>query len=551
MNKELQERIKKEIEINENHINNFPLETNTGTKKLKEKFHRKAVADRNLYIKKELFKFKDYQKETYRQLDDYVKKAFPKDNTQEYNNEKNNLEEILEIIPLIDDKISLEIKLGIAHIFYILSEKAESSLTDINQNIKEFLKILEQANVNITIDNFNYSPFTHKYMDVFLTNIDKDNFDDIMQATFKEIYWECPELIMHIKRNLIMIVKRNRQALNLYSNKVTEEKLNQKGLTKETVLKVYQDKVLTLKNKMDKDEFLNLQMFLGKTRNIDDYIEGAPLRSKSFNQLVIKDTYQELSKEEKKVVDIESINLERHLEVLKEYYNYESIIKDLIEKFKKKDEAKTKYDVKLKEIESEEKNREKLYKDYLRAGGIGFLARKNETKMAEIKVRMKEKINQLSKLYEELEELEIDVNVGKYLTDGSSLYDVLITSLSSYLYIENILLEKFKDIDVDFNLSHYIKRYIKFIYNPSADFLHKITALLTYDIAEVISEKYALLGIHLEKEEISQDNIDGIISSVKIVTLINNIMQSNLNIDEMKLICDIKKIDYTLEEETL
>lgn len=551
MNKELQERIKKEIEINENHINNFPLETNTGTKKLKEKFHRKAVADRNLYIKKELFKFKDYQKETYRQLDDYVKKAFPKDNTQEYNNEKNNLEEILEIIPLIDDKISLEIKLGIAHIFYILSEKAESSLTDINQNIKEFLKILEQANVNITIDNFNYSPFTHKYMDVFLTNIDKDNFDDIMQATFKEIYWECPELIMHIKRNLIMIVKRSQQALNLYSNKVTEEKLNQKGLTKETVLKVYQDKVLTLKNKMDKDEFLNLQMFLGKTRNIDDYIEGAPLRSKSFNQLVIKDTYQELSKEEKKVVDIESINLERHLEVLKEYYNYESIIKDLIEKFKKKDEAKTKYDVKLKEIESEEKNREKLYKDYLRAGGIGFLARKNETKMAEIKVRMKEKINQLSKLYEELEELEIDVNVGKYLTDGSSLYDVLITSLSSYLYIENILLEKFKDIDVDFNLSHYIKRYIKFIYNPSADFLHKITALLTYDIAEVISEKYALLGIHLEKEEISQDNIDGIISSVKIVTLINNIMQSNLNIDEMKLICDIKKIDYTLEEETL
>lgn len=551
MNKELQERIKKEIEINENHINNFPLETNTGTKKLKEKFHRKAVADRNLYIKKELFKFKDYQKETYRQLDDYVKKAFPKDNTQEYNNEKNNLEEILEIIPLIDDKISLEIKLGIAHIFYILSEKTESSLTDINQNIKEFLKILEQANVNITIDNFNYSPFTHKYMDVFLTNIDKDNFDDIMQATFKEIYWECPELIMHIKRNLIMIVKRNQQALNLYSNKVTEEKLNQKGLTKETVLKVYQDKVLTLKNKMDKDEFLNLQMFLGKTRNIDDYIEGAPLRSKSFNQLVIKDTYQELSKEEKKVVDIESINLERHLEVLKEYYNYESIIKDLIEKFKKKDEAKTKYDVKLKEIESEEKNREKLYKDYLRAGGIGFLARKNETKMAEIKVRMKEKINQLSKLYEELEELEIDVNVGKYLTDGSSLYDVLITSLSSYLYIENILLEKFKDIDVDFNLSHYIKRYIKFIYNPSADFLHKITALLTYDIAEVISEKYALLGIHLEKEEISQDNIDGIISSVKIVTLINNIMQSNLNIDEMKLICDIKKIDYTLEEETL
>ena len=31
MTNELQEQIKKEIEVNENHINNFPLETETGT----------------------------------------------------------------------------------------------------------------------------------------------------------------------------------------------------------------------------------------------------------------------------------------------------------------------------------------------------------------------------------------------------------------------------------------------------------------------------------------------------------------------------------------
>lgn len=551
MTKELQEKIKKEIEVNENHIDKFPLETETGTKKMKKNFHRKAVEERNAYIEKELPKFKEYQKATYLELDNYVKNVFPKDKTNEYEEEKKLLEELLRIIPLIDEKISLEIKLGLAHIFYQLSEKTESSLMTINQSIADFIHIMKDANIELTVADFNYSPFVKEYMDTFLSTRDKENFEDIMQTTFKEIYWECPELITHIKRNLIMIVKKHYTVLKTYSDKITEEMLTAKGLTKDNILKVYQEKLLALEDTIDKDEFLNLQMFLGKSRNVDDYTEGAPLRSKSFNQLVIKDTYAELTEEEKKVFDVESINLERHLEILKEYYNYESIIKDLIEKFMKKEESKTKYDAKNKEIETEEKNREKLYKDYLRASGIGFLAKKNETKMAEIKVKIKEVINKLTTLYQELEELEIDVNVGKYLTEGSSVYDLLVTSLSSYIYIENILVEKFQDIDVDFNLANCVKRYMKFIYNPNADFLHKITALLDYDIAEVISEKYGLLGMNVEKDAISQDSIDTTVSSVKVTTIINNIKRSNLTIEEIKLICDIKKIDYTIEDEIL
>lgn len=551
MTREVQDKIKKEIEVNENHIDNFPLETETGTKKLKEKFHKKAVEERNAYIKKEIPKFKDYQRETYQQLDNYVKSVFPIDKTQEYEDTSKKIEEIFNIIPYVDDKIALEIKLGFAHIFYELSERIEASLTVINQSIKSFINIMKSANIELTAENFNYSPFVNDYMKSFLVNSDKENFEEIMQTTFKEIYWECPELIMHIKRNLIMIFKNNYQGLKSYCDKITIEKLQEKGLSKENALNTYQQELLSLQDKIDQDEFLNLQMFLGKKRNVDDYTEGAPLRSKSFNQLVIGESYAELRDEQKKVFDIESINLGRHLEVLKEYYNYESIIKDLVTRFKKKEESKTKYEAKKKEVDTEEKVREKLYKEYLRANGIGFLAKRNDNKISEIKVKIKDQINKLSNLYKELEELEIDINVGKYLTEGSSVYDVLTTSLSSYIYIENVLVEKFQDIDVDFNLSNYVSRYLKFIYNPNADFLHKITALSDYDISEVISEKYALLGINVEKEEINQDSIDGTISSVKVTTLVNNIKKSNMTIDQMKLICDINKIDYTIEDEIL
>ena len=551
MTNELQEKIKKEIEVNENHINNFPLETETGTKKMKEKFHRKAVEERNAYIEKEIPKFKEYQKQAYKELYSYVQANTPEDKTNAYHEEEQSLQELLKILPLTNDKISLEMKLGYAHIFYELSEEAGASLKVINACLLDFIQKMKDAQIELTINNFNYSPFTLSYMTALLTNKGQENFDDLMQESFKSIYWECPEIIMHLRRNLLYLVKKNYQKLKEYNHTLATKVVTEKNLTLNSIENVYQNARSKLEIKQAKDEYNNIQLFLNKNKNIDDYIEGSPLRNKSFNHLVIKETYHDLTEEEKEVFDREIINLGKHLQVLKEYYRYESIVKDLIDRFKKKEESKTKYVTKQKEIETEEKTREKLYKEYQKANGIGLFARKNETKQAEIKVKMKEQINKLDKLYQELEELEIDIKIAENLTEGSSIYDALIASLSSYTYIEKVMIGKFKDIDVDFNLSNYVKEYLEFIYNPNADFLRKITVLLDYDIARVISEKYELLGIHLDKEEISPDSIDSEIQTVNVVTLVNNIKASNMSIDQMKLICDINKIDYKLEEEIL
>ena len=109
MTNELYEKIKKEIEVNENHINNFQLEAENGTKKMKEKFHRQAVENRNAYIRKQLAIFKEYQRTTYQELDDYVKTASPQDKSKEYEQESKSLQELLKLIPFVNDKISLEI----------------------------------------------------------------------------------------------------------------------------------------------------------------------------------------------------------------------------------------------------------------------------------------------------------------------------------------------------------------------------------------------------------------------------------------------------------
>ena len=147
MTNELQEQIKKEIEVNENHINNFPLETETGTKKMKEKFHRNAVKERNAYIEKELTKFQEYQRNTYQVLDNYVQSNKPEDKNNQYNEEQQKLEELLKILPLTNDKISLEMKLGYAHIFYELSEEASASLKVINSCILDFTEKMKSAQI--------------------------------------------------------------------------------------------------------------------------------------------------------------------------------------------------------------------------------------------------------------------------------------------------------------------------------------------------------------------------------------------------------------------
>ena len=53
--------IMKLIEIDKNHIENYVLETEEGTKRFKEKFHLKAINERNEYINREIKQFTQYK----------------------------------------------------------------------------------------------------------------------------------------------------------------------------------------------------------------------------------------------------------------------------------------------------------------------------------------------------------------------------------------------------------------------------------------------------------------------------------------------------------
>ena len=86
--------ISRAIEIDKNHINNFPLESEVGTKRMKENFHKNAVIQRNNYVKQQQDIFNLYTKQVYKEMKSRVDKYFPSNKNAFYDGEKKKMLEI-------------------------------------------------------------------------------------------------------------------------------------------------------------------------------------------------------------------------------------------------------------------------------------------------------------------------------------------------------------------------------------------------------------------------------------------------------------------------
>ncbi len=533
--------INQEIEINIKHITEFPLDSETGTKAMKEKFHKDAIKSRNEYVNLQLQKFQNYQLEIYKMLQSRVNSLIPSDNNEQYENDKKILSQLESCIKFNSDNLGNDNKLGFCNLISKLNDDVEISLGELNLILGEFIDKFLSMNINLTSTDFQYSMFTEKYMKSFLENRSSDNFNSVMQKVFDSIYWECPSLIKHLKLNLWYLLEKYKKEIAVFTNKIANDYLSSFNLTKDMLLKSYKEKRENIDNNIGSDEFLNLNNFLEKKKNVLDYIESSPTRSKNFNQFILNNEFANFTNEEQEKYYSVIFELSGTLDVLKNYYRYEFIVKDLQEKYAKRVENKALYDNKLKEIKTEENKRIKIYKSYLKANGIGFLAKVNNDKISSSKLQMNEQILKLYDLYKELHDLEIVYNLNN-VRDVASLYDLLLVSYSSYYYMENKFKEHFSD-NGEYNFSLELENYFKFIYNPFNTFMLKINAFNNYDITDVIADKFRLLNLNISKEQIDSDNIDLVIDTINYIKLIRYISLGKLSLEDMAFIVKFKEYD--------
>ena len=520
----------KEININKNHIDNFILDTKEGTKRVKEKFHKNAVNERNKYIYKENIKFSDYKVLIENEMVERLKKIMPIDKTNQYTSDLVKVNNLFELIKL-NFNISNIFKLKLD--FIISSINENTSLDELNISIKKFIDKLKEIGITLTINDFKYTMFTEQYMSSYLKNYKFNNMKEI----FEDIYFNCPDIKLQLKMCLINIINIYKRKIDLYVKNYTTSLFEKNEINSSDVFYKYKSLRNSIGSTMAKDEYYNTKIFLDDKLKIGDYLEDSAARSKNFNTFTTN--YDLLDEYGKNSYNNATMGLYLTLNELKKYYNYEFIIEDLLKRYKEKDSAKTNFMSKKKELDKEEANRQKIYKEYLKASGIGFFAKKDNIKKKNTMLKMNEEIKKLKSLYDEYNDLEITYNLNR-LSESASIYDLFMISLSSFSFIEKMFTtnENFNENDLYSNVDDYFK----FIFNPNNDFLRETNALVEYNLTNIISEKYKLLDLNVTEESINKDNIDATLDILRYINLIQNISKSNISLNTIYNIYQMTKI---------
>ena len=520
------------IEIDKRHIENFVLQTEEGTKRYKEKFHLRAANECNTYINREINIFQNCLENIENEMVERIDKLMPIDKSTKHKKASNEIDELLNVV-FLNTNSSSSFKLKLDYIIADITK--DSSLEDVHKLIKEFIQSFSMLEIDLSIDDFNYSMFTEQFMESFFQN---SSLEEI-KIVFERIYFRCPDIILHLKMNLIYILEQYKSKLDKYVLCLKKKKFSEYGVDELSVVKKYVEARLALGRVIATDSYNNASLFLKGEKKISDFVEDSPTRNRIYDMFACNNNYNDLSKEDKKNYNSAVMDLYVTLKELKKYYNYEFLLQDLLLRYKNRASFKGQYASKKKEIDKEEKKRQAIYKDYLKATGKGIFARKNDDKISNSMLKMNEEIQKLNNLYEELRDLEITNSLNE-LSESASIYDLFTCALTSFSFLEKSFnnRESFQEFTLEDNLN----KYFKFLYNPSNSLLRKINVFADYDIVSVVAEKYKLLNLTVTSDMIDRDNIDSTIDSLEVINLIQNIEKSSISLHEIDVLCQLKTI---------
>lgn len=533
--------IVKRIEIDKNHIDQFVLETEEGTKRSREKFHREASEQRNRYVNSQISLFERYFSDIKREISLRLRQSMPQDKSSLYNEKNKEIDDLLELVKL-NSNISNGFKLKLD--FLISSINEDTSLEELNNIIQKFVQKFQEFGFPLTNKDFQYTMFTESYMNSFFQNSSLDS----MKNVFEKIYFTCPDIKLQLKMNLEYIINHYNDSLEKYVLSLKDKLFKAHGVTSENVISKYTNLRFEVGNQIAIDEYYNTKIFLEGKKKISDYLDDSPARAKNFDTFVLEDKYNDLDEVSKARYNSAMMGLYTTLNELKKYYRYEFILKDLLEKHDNKDNVKGQLASKKKEIDKEEKKRLSIYKEFLKANGVGLFAKKNEVKSHNSMLKMNEQVRKLNTLYEELKDIEITSNLAT-LSESATIYDLFMVSLTSFPFLEKLFNgeESFQEE----KLEDVIHEYFRFLYNPNNSVLRKINVFTDYNIVDIVAEKYKLLNLNVSVEMIDKDNIDSTMESVRFINLVQNIERSNITIHEIANICRMNEIAPKEEIEKL
>ena len=481
-----------------------------------------------------------------------IKEVIWNEISSRYNNLLNVEEDprIKELQKQIDDISDIELlnelntpfeKLGLDRLAHSLGAFFKGDLISVNQNIKKYLDILKEYGVTVKPEDFEYSDFAYDYMKVFFQEYENDNLgSETLKKTFENIYWKCPDIVSHIELNLRYIYYVNTKKIEKELQDRNNKKLASKSLDKNGMVKQYFDLNQELIKLSRRDKKAILDKFTSGEWRIRDFNEKE--MTVLYDRLSIKD-YYECSEEEQHEIDVSFGKLLNTLQEYAVYTKYKYIIADLTEKYRNKDSFKGQYEAKEKELRKKEqellkenrKNKQIVKKS--KNPLFVFFKKKWERKIYEFPTECNAKIKEIKKLYDELDEQLVNTRVTEFVDDNCSLKYMFKIATSFYSYAYRLVEEHYQDDDIDYEDE--LQTLIDFIDQPYKVMLNNVKLVEEPEIVSIISNRYKILNIRVEKEDLVE-NLDSLIEDSGKIVDFYNIKKSGLNLEDIDFIETVK-----------
>lgn len=446
-------------------------------------------------------------------------------------------------IELLDKNTTSFEKMGLDETLYVLKRFYKNNLELVNDAIVKCLEKFRIVGINLVADDFNYSIYTKEYMKVFLEDTKKGNPNSgRVKDTFEQIYWKCPDIIIHIELNFRSLYLKNEKAINKYYDDARKQITKELGLTEEEAIEKYNSLLVQLIETKNKDTALIIDKFLNNEKNVKDYEESTI--KKQYKKLLGKEL-EEYSREEIQEIDKNISRLQNSLYEFKNYLRFKFIYDRVVDIYKTKDKYKNLYNQKLKQIKKMEakvfKTNKKIERVESHKGLLQKIFSKNTNRLENINLDLNAQILELKNIYIDLEENKIKNVINTVLNDGSTIYDVLLLICPFYSFLVNSIIEEFPDIMQE-EIQETINKYRTFIKYPKTTIINNVKILEDKDIILMIKDKYNLCNINITKGDLEEENISNLISSVNAICDNNYILNSKTTLPDIQFVLQAVKI---------
>ena len=475
-------------------------------------------------LKKE---YLEKQKEIYDEMNKRYKKIISIKKNPDLEKEQEEIKNMHIILDTIEMTKSSFEKMGLDKRIYKFRRFYKENLENINIEILECINKFNEVGITLTSDDFNYSIFVNEYMKAFFDNMQNIN-SKIMKDKFEEIYWKCPNLIIHIELNFRYIYMNNKKTIDRYYKKQTEQVSKKVGLTAQEI----EEKINNLQEKYNEDikldKYILTKKFLDGTLNCKEY-EKEKIRDE-YLKVLHEDIIEGFSDEKIEEATKNAIKFLHNLNEYKQYLQFEYILKDVKKKYQESSQYKNSYNETRKNILANEKKLRKLKKGLLK---------KNNKKDEQI-AEYNDIILETKALYKQLDKDEFYIKIINNLTPSSTIYDVLKFASEFHNYLVECIIANNEESDMN-QIENIISSFEEFINSPYNIIIKNITILEEKNIGIMISDRYKLLNFTIQKEDVIE-NFETLISILQKIENYYYIKQCNIDLSEIEFACEFKKL---------